>query len=107
MSGGFPRGKTAIVGAAVYGINSRPGYTPEEMLAKAALMAIADAGLTMADIDGVFSMLPQEPFCAMTVPEYLGIKPKLVETSRTGGSAFELHAMWAAMALTRGSATRC
>ncbi|MBA3055653.1 MAG: thiolase [Sphingomonadales bacterium] len=98
----FPRGKTAIVGTGIFGIDSRPGYTATELLGKAALMAIADAGLTPADIDGVFATLPQEPFSAMTVPEYLGIRPKLVETSRTGGSAFELHAMWAALALEAG-----
>src|SRR3546814_12979056 len=47
-------------------------------------------------------MLPQEPFCAMSVPEYLGIRPKIVETTRTGGSAFQIHAMWAALALDAG-----
>jgi acetyl-CoA acetyltransferase len=70
-----------------------------ELLAKASLAAIADAGLEVADIDAVFSMLPQDPFCAMSVPEYLGVRPKLVETTRTGGSAFQIHAMWAALAL--------
>ena len=99
---GFPRGKTAVVGTGLFGIDSKPGYTAHELMAKAALQAIAEAGLTPADIDGVFGILPEEPFCAMTMPEYLGIQPKLVETTRTGGSAFELHAMWAAMALDAG-----
>ena len=48
-------------------------------------------------------MLPQDPFSAMSVPEYLGIRPKLVETTRSGGSAFQIHAMWAALALTTGA----
>lgn len=96
------RGKAAVVGAATFGMGSAPGYTAAELLAKASLAAIADAGLRPSDIDGVFSMLPQDPFCAMSVPEYLGIRPKLVESTRTGGSAFQIHAMWAALALEAG-----
>jgi acetyl-CoA acetyltransferase len=98
----FPRGKTAIVGAATFGIGSAPGYSATELLAKASLAAIADAGLTVGDIDGVFAIMPQDPFTAMSVPEYLGIRPKLTETTRTGGSSFQIHAMWAALALEAG-----
>jgi acetyl-CoA acetyltransferase len=99
---GFPRGRTAIVGAATFGIGEAPGYSATELLAKAALLAIADAGLAVSDIDAIFSMLPQDPFCAMTVPEYLGVRPKLVESTRTGGSSFQIQAMWAALALDAG-----
>jgi acetyl-CoA acetyltransferase len=99
---GFPRGRTAIVGAAVTGIDSKPGFSAMELLARAALLAIADAGLTPADIDGVFSTLPEDPFSAMSVPEYLGIRPKVVDSTRTGGSAFQVQAMWAALALEAG-----
>ena len=99
---GFPRGRTAVVGAATFGIGEAPGYNAMEMLAKASLAAIADAGLTVADIDGVMSILPEDPFSAMSVPEYLGIRPKLTESTRTGGSSFQIHAMWAALALDAG-----
>lgn len=99
---GFPRGRTAIVGAATYGIGEAPGQSAMELLAQASVRAIADSGLKMSDIDGVFSILSEDPFSAMTVPEYLGIRPKLVETTRTGGSSFQIHAMWAAMALDAG-----
>jgi acetyl-CoA acetyltransferase len=86
----------------VTGIDSKPDYSAIELLAKAALAAIADAGLTVADIDGVFSTLSEDPFSAMSVPEYLGIHPKMVETTRTGGSAFQIQAQWAALALDAG-----
>jgi acetyl-CoA acetyltransferase len=99
---GFPRGRAAIVGAATFGIDSKPGYSAIELLAKAAFAAIADAGLAPSDIDAVFSMLPEDPFSAMSVPEYLGIRPRVVETTRTGGSAFQIQAMWAALALDAG-----
>lgn len=99
---GFPRGRTAVVGAAVCGIDSKPGFSAMELLAKASLAAIADAGLTVGDIDAVFSTLSEDPFSAMSVPEYLGIRPKLVESTRTGGSAFQIQAMYAALALDAG-----
>ncbi|MCP1471265.1 acetyl-CoA acetyltransferase [Sphingobium sp. OAS761] len=99
---GFPRGRAAVVGAATFGIDSKPGYSAIELLAKAAFAAIADAGLAPSDIDAVFSMLPEDPFSAMSVPEYLGIRPRVVETTRTGGSAFQIQAMWAALALDAG-----
>lgn len=99
---GFPRGRTAVVGAATYGMGEAPGQTATELLAQASVRAVADAGLKMSDIDGVFSILSEDPFSAMTVPEYLGIRPKLVETTRTGGSSFQIHAMWAALALDAG-----
>ena len=91
-----------MVGAATYGMDSKPGFSAIELLAKASFAAIADAGLTPTDIDAVFSTLPEDPFSAMSVPEYLGIRPKLVENSRTGGSAFQIYAMWAALALEAG-----
>lgn len=99
---GFPRGRAAVVGAATYGMGEAPGQSAMELLAQASVRAVADAGLKMSDIDAVFSMLPEDPFSAMSVPEYLGIRPKLVETTRTGGSSFQIHAMWAALALDAG-----
>jgi acetyl-CoA acetyltransferase len=99
---GFPRGRTAAVGAAVCGIASQPGFSAMELLAQAAMAAITDAGLTLSDIDGVFSTLPEDPFSAMSVPEYLGIRPRIVDSTRTGGSAFQVQAAWAALALEAG-----
>jgi len=99
---GFPRGRAAVVGAATFGMDSKPGFSAIELLAKASFAAIADAGLAPTDIDAVFSTLPEDPFSAMSVPEYLGIRPKMVETTRTGGSAFQIYAMWAALALEAG-----
>ena len=96
---GFPRGRTAIVGTNICGTDSQSGLSAIELLATASFAAIADAGLDICDIDAVFSTLSEDPFSAISVPEYLGIRPKLVESTRTGGSAFQIHAMWAALAL--------
>ena len=50
---GFPRAQTAIVGAATYGIGKCPGVSAVDMAAKAALLALADAGLALGDVDAL------------------------------------------------------
>ena len=98
----FPRGRTAVVGAATYGIGSAPGHESIDLAAQAALRALDDAGLVPADVDGLFTTLPQDPFSSLTIGEYLGIRPKVGDNTRTGGSSFQIQAMWAALALDAG-----
>ena len=98
----FPRGKAAIVGAATFGIGEAPGYTALELASRAALKALDSAGLKLKDVDGLFICLPEDIFSGLTAPEYLGIKPKLTDNNRTGGSAFLTHAIMAALALEAG-----
>ena len=49
------RGRAAVVGIGSAGCGEAPGRTPNELMAEAALAAIADAGLALHDIDGVFA----------------------------------------------------
>ena len=96
------RGKTAFVGAATFGCGEAPGFTAIELAAEAARLAIADAGLTPAQIDGLFICLPSDFLSGLTIAEYLGIRPAMTNNSRTGGSAFLTHAEWAMLALDAG-----
>jgi acetyl-CoA acetyltransferase len=96
------RGTAAIVGVATDGVGEAPGFTAIEIAARASLKAISDAGLRLADIDGLFGVLPQDPFGTLTMAEYLGIRPRVTDNNRTGGSSFELQAMHAAMCLEAG-----
>lgn len=96
------RGKTAFIGAATFGCGEAPGYTSIELAAEAARLAIADAGLKHTDIDGLFICLPNDFLSGLTIAEYFGIRPKMTNNSRTGGSAFLGHAEWAALALDAG-----
>lgn len=103
MSGmNFPRGKTAVVGAATFGIGSSPGYEAIDLAVHASLRALTDAGLKPSDVDGLFTTLAQDPFSSLTMAEYFGIHPKVTDNSRTGGSSFQIQAMWAALALDAG-----
>jgi acetyl-CoA acetyltransferase len=96
------RGKTAFVGAATFGCGEAPGYTSIEIAAEAARLAIADAGLKTSDMDGLFICMPNDFLAGLTIAEYLGIRPKMTNSSRTGGSAFLTHAEWAMLALDAG-----
>jgi acetyl-CoA acetyltransferase len=95
----FPRGQTAIVGAATFGMGEAPGFTSMELAVQAALGALGQAGLTPADVDSLFICLPDDYFAGLSAAEYLGIKPKLTDNNRTGGCAFMTHVSHAAQAL--------
>ena len=99
---GFPRGGSAIVGGATFGIGAAPGYTSMELAAKAGLNALADARLTLADVDGLFVCLPDDMLSGLSFAEYLGLHPRITENNRTGGSAFMAHVASAALALHAG-----
>ncbi len=98
----FPRGKTAIVASATYGMGEAPGLSSMDLAVSASLRALASAGLTPHDVDGLFIGLPDDFLSGLTFAEYLGITPRVTDNNRTGGSAFLTHCMWAALALEAG-----
>jgi acetyl-CoA acetyltransferase len=102
MRNGFPRGRAAIVGASTYGIGLCPGVSAVDMAARAALLALADAGISLAEVDAVYTSAPYEALGGMELAEYLGLTPKVTDCNRTGGSAFEVYVQQAALALEAG-----
>ena len=102
MGGNFPRGRTAIAGVATYGLGEAPGYSSIELAAKAGLLAVADAGLTLPEIDALFICLPDDFFAGLSFAQYLGLSPRFTDNNRTGGSAFMSHVATAAMMLDAG-----
>lgn len=98
----FSRGKSAIVGAATYGIGEAPGMTSLDLAARAALLALDDAGLKLPDVDALFVCTPDDALSGLSAAEYLGIQPRFTENNRTGGSAFFSHAIVAALMLEAG-----
>jgi acetyl-CoA acetyltransferase len=93
------RATTCIVGAAE---TERIGVVPElsslELHADGARRALADAGLTIRDVDGV-AAAGQSP---IAVAHYLGITPTYVDATGVGGCSFLLHVRHAAAAITAG-----
>ncbi len=102
MGDAFPRARTAIAGLATFGVGEMPGYSSLELTAQAALLALADAGLTLPEVDALFICQPEDFFAGLSFAEYLGLQPRYTDNNRTGGSAFMSHMAVAAMMLDAG-----
>src|SRR5690606_2659346 len=96
------RGAAAIAGVGHAGLGEAHGYTDMEILAQAAHRAVADAGLTMQDIDGLATASVTSSMWAMPVIEHLGIRPSFIDSTMLGGSSFVAHLMPALQALASG-----
>ena len=92
-------GKAAIVGVAE---SDKIGVLPDKpaimLHAEAARNALEDAGLTKDDVDGLFSA----GISTLEIGEYLGIEPKVTDTTAVGGSSFVIHIAHAATAIATG-----
>ena len=92
------RGKAAIVGvadlASPTGELDLHGRALEAAMIKAAL---DDAGLTLADVDGVAHAMS-----SLGLAEYLRIHPRWTDSTNTGGSSYEVHVEHAAAAIAAG-----
>ena len=96
------RGRAAVVGIGQAGCGSAPGFTAMELLAQSALRALADAGLAVGDVDGLFCASSTHAFPTLSVAEYLGLRPTFFDGTNVGGSSFEVHLVVAALALDAG-----
>jgi acetyl-CoA acetyltransferase len=99
----FPRGRTAIVGAATFGTGMSPGYSPSDLAAIASSRALAEAGLSPKDVDGLFFVHSVDTLGGMSFAQYLGINPKVTNNNRLGGSAFQAMVEDAAWLLDAGA----
>jgi acetyl-CoA acetyltransferase len=96
------RGAAAIVGASLGGVPMAPGRSALEILGEAVHGALADAGLKLSDVDGLFTGSSYHFLAGLSVAEYLGLKPKFCEATMVGGSSYVSHLLTAAMALHTG-----
>ena len=96
------RNPAAVIGAATFGMGEAPGFTSPDLAARTSLAALAQAGVSLSQVDGVFIAFPDDFLSGLSFAEYLGIRPKLTNNNRTGGSAFLTHMNVAAHALAAG-----
>lgn len=96
------RGKTAVVGVGQAGLGQAAGYTEQEILTQAAMAAVADAGLSIRDIDGITTCSSLAAMWAVPVIEYLGLRPTFVDSTMIGGSSYVAHLLPAMHALMSG-----
>jgi acetyl-CoA acetyltransferase len=100
---GFPRGRTAIVGTGTFGTTKAPGYSASDLAAIAVSQALAEAGLSLQDVDGLFFCHNTDTLGGLSFAQYLGIHPKITDNNRTGGSAFQAMVEQAAWLLDIGA----
>jgi acetyl-CoA C-acetyltransferase len=63
---------------------------------------VADAGLSLSDVDAVFTDSTVPGFGALSLVEYLGLKLSYVDNTETGGSSYLAHVGHAAAAIAAG-----
>jgi acetyl-CoA acetyltransferase len=95
-------GKAAIVGAAEVDTWQSDSRSPIGLMAEATRRAVADAGLTLADVDGLFSASSHYTFPTMNLAEKLGMHPRFMDSSNIGGASFVSHVGHAAAAIGAG-----
>ena len=96
------RGTSAIVGAAQLDTVTMQGKSPVGLMAIAVNRALADAGLTLADVDALFTASSYYAFPSLTLAEYLGIHPRHTDSTALGGCSFIAQLGHAAAAIQAG-----
>ncbi|WP_205695899.1 acetyl-CoA acetyltransferase [Conexibacter sp. SYSU D00693] len=94
----------AVVGAAEAGLGEAPpGTTPAELMGQASLAALAEAGLTTDDVDGLFASSTQLPWASINLGEELGIAPRVSDSTMLGGASPVAHLAHARAAILAGA----
>jgi len=92
-----------IAGVATSDYPHHPELTELGVHAIAADRALADAGISWAEVDGVASA-GFFPMHTVQLSEYFGLTPTYLDETNTGGSSFEVLVEHAAHAIDRGHA---
>jgi acetyl-CoA acetyltransferase len=97
------RGSAAIVGvaddASPSGVLELHGRALEAAMIR---QALDDAGLTIADVDGICYAGQGAGMGSLGLAEFLGIRPRYTDSTMTGGSSYEVYAEHAAAAIAAG-----
>src|SRR5687767_9036317 len=89
----------AIVGVAESdAIGIVPNKSALQHHAEAAHNALEDAGVSVNDVDGLFTA----GFSTLTTGEYLGIRPHYTDSTSVGGASFVIHVAHAVAAIKAG-----
>ena len=95
------RNPVYVAGVAETPLGKVAGHSELSMVAVAAREALAEAGMTLSDVDGIFVNYMGEEG-SVQVGEYLGIQPRYADSTDLGGAAFEAHVHHALTAIATG-----
>ncbi|MHB8464456.1 MAG: thiolase domain-containing protein [Acidimicrobiales bacterium] len=95
------RGRAFIAGVYEHPRRDIPDRSVAEVHAEVALGAVADAGLSLSDVDAYFCD-SSAGFGPVSMVDYLGLHPRHVDSTETGGSSYLVHVGHAAEAIAAG-----
>ncbi|MBV9066756.1 MAG: thiolase domain-containing protein, partial [Methylobacteriaceae bacterium] len=96
------KGRAYIAGAYEHPTRKAPDSSLAQLHAEVALGALADAGLTMRDVDGYFCAGDAPGMGPMSMVDYLNLKVRHVDATDTGGTSYLIHVSHAAQAIAAG-----
>ena len=96
------RNKAYISGAFEHPTRLAPDKSTPQLHAECAAGALADAGLSLKDVDGYFCAADAPGFGGMSMVDYMGLKVRHLDSTETGGSSYILHVGHAAQAIAAG-----
>ena len=96
-------GLFAIAGVHEYESRWAPDKTSFQIMGECTREALADAGLSLSDVDGVFgASMTMGAMGMVQFAEYLNIKPRYLDGTNIGGSSFVSHVAHAGAAIHAG-----
>ena len=96
--------------AAIVGIHEYPSrdvegtVSPLQIKAESAARALEDAGLGWRDVDAIYDAGDGGMMSGLTIAEYFGLRPNVIDTTNVGGSSYEYHAAHARRDIAAGKA---
>ena len=96
------RGAACIVGAYEHPTRKAPDTSLAQLHAEVAVGALADAGLSLCDVDGYFCAGDAPGMGPLSMVDYLNLRVRHVDATDIGGSSYLLHVSHAAQAIAAG-----
>jgi acetyl-CoA C-acetyltransferase len=94
--------KAYIAGIYEHPTRKAVDQTIPQLHAEVAIGALADAGLTLDDVDGYFCGGDAPGLGGISMAEYMGLKLKYTDSTETGGSSYVIHVGHAVNAIAMG-----
>ncbi|MBV8849754.1 MAG: thiolase domain-containing protein [Methylobacteriaceae bacterium] len=96
------KGCAYIAGGYEHPTRKAPDSSLAQLHAEVALGALADAGLTIRDVDGYFCAGDAPGMGPMSMVDYLNLRVRHVDATDTGGTSYLIHVSHAAQAIAAG-----
>ncbi|HEY7991329.1 MAG TPA: thiolase domain-containing protein [Stellaceae bacterium] len=96
------KGKAYIGGIYEHPTRNAVDKSLPQLHAEVAKGALEDAGLGFKDVDAYFCAGDAPGLGALSMIDYLGIRPKHIDSTETGGSSYVIHVAHAAEAIAAG-----